>query len=71
MIDGNALAMTAKHNPQNLDPDVVRQAGRQLEMFSDLLSGLESFTLVEGEHVLSFNVSKDTFDSIMFHMYSA
>ena len=74
MIDGAALAATAKHTPELLDPDDVRRAGRTLETFADLLAGLESFrrdddTYVGEAYVLTFRVSALLRDTIMFHAF--
>jgi len=70
MIDGAALAANAKHCPELLDPDVVRQAGRTLEVFADLLAGLDAWRRIDATTMeLTFVVSSETHDAVMFHAY--
>jgi hypothetical protein len=69
MIDGAALAANAKHCPELLDPDVVRQAGRTIETFADLLAGLESHKRLGNDVELTFIVSRETHDAVMFHAF--
>ena len=60
MIDGAALAATAKHCPELLDADVVRQAGRTLETFADLIAGMQSWKRVGDECEMVFVVGTET-----------
>ena len=66
MIDGAALAATAKHCPELLDADVVRQAGRTLETYEHLLAGLDAWQRRGDDVVLTFVVSRETHDAVMF-----
>ena len=69
MIDGASLAATAKHTPEQLDPDVVRQAGRTLETFAALLEGLDAWQRRGDDVELIFIVPRETYRDIMFHAY--
>ena len=69
MIDGHNLAQTAKHTPELIDPDQVRQAGRQLETFSHLLAGMDSWYRVDDQHIYTFTVSHETHLELMWLLY--
>ena len=69
MIDGAALAATAKHCPELVYPDVMREAGRTIETFEDLLAGLDSWQRRGDDVVLTFVVSGQTHDAVMFLAY--
>ena len=69
MIDGAALAANAKHCPELLDADIVRQAGRTIEVFADLLLGLESHKRRGDDVELTFVVSRETHDLVMYHTF--
>ena len=69
MIDGDLLASQAKHTPELIDPDEVREAGRTIETFSNLLSGITSWKVLEGEHVFTFTVDSETARQVLFFAF--
>jgi len=69
MIDGAALAATAKHCPELVYPDVMREAGHTIATFADLLAGLDAWRRTDDGVELTFVVSRETHDAVMYLTY--
>lgn len=69
MINPQELHATAKHFPENLDPNDVRYAARILETYQTMLHGLTKFEIdaETGRGVLTFDVSRDTLMDVLSH----
>lgn len=61
LIDPRDLISTVKHQPENLDLDHVRIAGRLLERYESLLCGLDAWEhRDDGTVVMRFVVDQNT-----------